>query len=271
MKKQLTDAGLYSDEHIVVNCCAEQHLNIIDRESCRPNGRLDFGLQYIADGCGYYKENGKIYPFERGTAILHFPGVPQHYSFKKEDNTVLLWAHFTGKLCEILRPFESNKTIKFAVANTKEFERIMRQMISASNIKAPYYETVCSGYMSVLLGLIAKNLQTDSAAAQKSHPQSIGKVINDMYLHFNEPIDLDKYAKMCCVSRSRFVHMFKEHTGVPPYRFQLQIRMERAIELLSYSKISIAECAAAVGFEDTSYFCRIFKKITSRTPTFYRE
>ena len=34
--------------------------------------------------------------YEEGSLLLHFPGVRQHYSFKKEDATHLMWAHFSG-------------------------------------------------------------------------------------------------------------------------------------------------------------------------------
>lgn len=65
--------------------------------------------------------------------------------------------------------------------------------------------------------------------------------------------------------------MFKAYTGFSPHRFQLKIRMERAVEMLNYTALSVAEIAAIVGYTDCSYFCRVFKNITGNTPLFYRK
>ena len=86
-----------------------------------------------------------------------------------------------------------------------------------------------------------------------------------------QEIDLEKYADMCFVSRSRFIHLFKEYTGFSPYNFQLKIRMERAIEMLVYTSLSVEEIAEMVRYADCSYFCRVFKKFTGHTPLFYRK
>ena len=95
-------------------------------------------------------------------------------------------------------------------------------------------------------------------------------VINAMNVRFNMPIDLDFYANICYMSRSRFVHFFKEKMGESPYSYQLKIRIEHAKEILSATDCSIGECAATVGFNDPSYFSRIFRKITGQTPPQYR-
>ena len=67
------------------------------------------------------------------------------------------------------------------------------------------------------------------------------------------------------------MHLFKDYTGFSPYRFQLKIRMERAVEMLEYTALSVEEIAEMVGYEDCSYFCRIFKRYTGHTPLFYRK
>ena len=96
-------------------------------------------------------------------------------------------------------------------------------------------------------------------------------VINEMNAAFEQPVDLQKYADMCYVSKSRFLHIFKEYTGLSPARFQVKIRMERAVEMLTYTALSVREIAALVGYTDCSYFCRMFKKMMGHTPSYYRQ
>ncbi len=261
----------HMDEYILVNNCAEQHLFDRDYNTLRENGRVDFGLQYIAEGRCYYEDDGEVKVVEKGKALLHFPNVRQHYFFKKEDKTILLWVHFTGHLTKILDELKSDKTVIVDLKNERRFEEIFRRMISAQNVKAPYYEITASGYLMVLLSDIAKTKANETAIGHISSQKELKAVINDMHLNFNKPIDIKKYADMCCISLSRFAHVFKEYTGVSPYRFVLHIKIERAMELLMSTDISVEECAEAVGFSDPSYFSRIFKKMTSKTPTEYKK
>ena len=123
-------------------------------------------------------------------------------------------------------------------------------------------------FLLVLLSLILKSRSAEEEKLQRIHV-GMDQVLTHMLLHFNEPVDLDLYAGMCYVSKNRFIHLFRDYTGMPPYRYQLKIRMDCARELLENTPISVKECAQAVGFGDISYFCRVFRKFTGHTPTWY--
>jgi AraC-like DNA-binding protein len=62
-----------------------------------------------------------------------------------------------------------------------------------------------------------------------------------------------------CLSPQYFGEIFKRQTGLSIKEYQRKIRMERAMELLRESSLSIMEIGEAVGFEDQAYFSRIFK------------
>jgi AraC-like DNA-binding protein len=260
-----------SDTYLAINSCGENILDETDAGTLRENGRIDFGIQYIAEGKGYYEENGETLTAESGTVLLYFPNIRQHYFFKKEDKARLLWAHCTGKFCEILDPIKQAGVVPVKIIDTKDFERVFKRMTAAYHRKEPYFQSVCDGYMQVLLSLIIKNATASRNAGDSKVNDGLENVLAYMNMHFHEPIDLTRYAKMCYVSRDRFLHMFKAHTGVSPYKYQLQIRIDRATEMLIYSSVSINEISLAVGFRDCSYFCRIFKKFTGKTPTQYRK
>lgn len=72
-----------SDEYIEVNACSQEVLNHVDHHTVRRDGRIDFGLQYVAEGRCYYEDDGEEKYIEKGCALLHFPNVRQHYYFKK--------------------------------------------------------------------------------------------------------------------------------------------------------------------------------------------
>ena len=51
----------------------------------------------------------------------------------------------------------------------------------------------------------------------------------------------------------------------------IKVRMEKACELLKMGKKSVAQVAEMVGYEDESYFGRVFKKHTGLTPAQYKK
>ncbi len=259
-----------SDQYLEVNTCGEMLLDNRDYDTLREKGRVDVGIQYVAKGRAYYEDDGEIKEAPAGSVLLHFPHVRQHYFFKEEDKTQLLWVHFSGEGAALLQPLVSDKTVCLPIDDPHTFRNTLQKMIRVFTVREAEYKLICVGYLTVLLGLMLRSAQAPLPSRELSRNR-LEPVLNHMNVFFYEPIDLARYADMCYVSRTRFVHLFKEQTGVSPYRFQLNIRIHRAKDLLENSSFSINECAQAVGFSDVSYFCRIFKKHTGYSPGEYRK
>ena len=208
MKEIQYSTDRHSDAYITVNNCGEQLLNKRDYDTVREDGRLDYGLQFVASGCGYYEDHGRIKTVEAGSMILHFPGVRQHYFFHKEDETHLMWVHFSGKVCEQLEVLRSAETVKLHANAPKEFRRTLDNMVRAYNRREPYYQTTCEGYLMVLIAQILQSASWDARVNALRH-DGMTQVLAEMNVNFSEPICLERYAEMCFVSKSRFLHLFK--------------------------------------------------------------
>ena len=72
------------------------------------------------------------------------------------------------------------------------------------------------------------------------------------------------------MSQYHFARLFKESTGLPPHRFVVQRRIERARTLLLDGHLSIDAVARAVGFRTRSHFSMVFHRHTGSPPTVYR-
>lgn len=73
------------------------------------------------------------------------------------------------------------------------------------------------------------------------------------------------------VSDAHFARSFKDAFGVPPHRYLLTRRIERAIALLRESELSITDIAFQTGWQSLGTFGRIFRDITGETPSATRE
>ena len=72
------------------------------------------------------------------------------------------------------------------------------------------------------------------------------------------------------MSETNFRKRFKAYTGLAPAQYRLRARLEKAERLLADSDATIESIALDLGFYDTAYFCKVFRRQTGRTPVRYR-
>src|SRR5262245_50420727 len=87
--------------------------------------------------------------------------------------------------------------------------------------------------------------------------------------HLDEHIPLPTLAGLARLSPYHFSRAFKQSFGVPPHRYHIQRRIERAKMLLAKSAMSVTEVGAAMGFSETSSFTSTFRRLTGITPSAY--
>jgi AraC family transcriptional regulator, arabinose operon regulatory protein len=88
--------------------------------------------------------------------------------------------------------------------------------------------------------------------------------------NLSRSVQIEDAAKMTGLSPSRFAHLFREQAGVTPQRFLEQHRLNRALQLLETTQLSIKEIAHQVGFSDPFYFTHRFKHHFGMAPRHYR-
>lgn len=81
---------------------------------------------------------------------------------------------------------------------------------------------------------------------------------------------LAELAALVGLSPGHFCRAFARSAGMPPHRWLIGRRIERACDLLRETNLSVGEIAARVGYEDPSYFARLFRQETGLSPLAYR-
>jgi AraC-like DNA-binding protein len=84
---------------------------------------------------------------------------------------------------------------------------------------------------------------------------------------FAQPLSLDAIAKVAGMSRFHFGRMFEAQVGKSPYRYLVDLRIERAAALLRTGKVSVTEAALSVGWNDLGRFGRAFRARFGVTPS----
>lgn len=84
-------------------------------------------------------------------------------------------------------------------------------------------------------------------------------------------VELATLAELAGLSQSHYSRAFKASTGLAPYQWQLQARIERAKDLLLNTNGCLQDVAEATGFADAVHFGRTFRKMTGATPAAWRK
>lgn len=96
-------------------------------------------------------------------------------------------------------------------------------------------------------------------------------VIKYIYDNYNKPLHINELSKIAGYSEYHFIRFFKSQTGKTCTNFINALRIEKSLDLLINTNLSITEIAFNVGYDDVSYFIKVFKRLTSSTPSNYRK
>jgi AraC family transcriptional regulator len=96
------------------------------------------------------------------------------------------------------------------------------------------------------------------------------KIADYIEEHLDEEISLQHLAEIAQLSRYHFARAFKHSFGLPPHRYHMSRRMERAKSLLEERARSVTEVGLMLGFAETSSFTTSFRRAVGVTPSDYR-
>lgn len=103
------------------------------------------------------------------------------------------------------------------------------------------------------------------------HRDIIFKTTDYIKRHFTEKLTLELVAEQVYLSRSHLSRILNEELGCTLSEYVNRLRVDRSKIFLMNGAMSLADIADAVGFDDQSYFTKVFKKVTGVSPGKYRD
>lgn len=88
--------------------------------------------------------------------------------------------------------------------------------------------------------------------------------------NLDRDVDLRTIASEAALSPYYFTRQFTAYVGVPPYRYLIRLRINRAMELLLETELSVTQICHRVGFNSLSHFTTTFHQHTGLSPSAYR-
>lgn len=154
--------------------------------------------------------------------------------------------------------------------NSAIINTLLTEMRRESETRIPGYRCCQMGYFMALLGNLCR-LYSENLESIHESSLNIGKVISYLNSNYQKDICLADILHKIAMSKSTFLRNFRRAIGTTPIDYLIQIRVARASYLLQESDLSISEVGYRVGFTDSNYFSRTFRKITGQTPREFRK
>lgn len=127
---------------------------------------------------------------------------------------------------------------------------------------------VLSMFYSILGALLPKL----NHKSEKRIDQRIEKAMEYIQLSAEQELSVPELATLSDMSASHFYTLFKKEVGTTPIEYKQNILINRAIRLLlSDTTTPIEEISESLGFSSSTYFRRVFKHITGKSPREYRK
>lgn len=98
----------------------------------------------------------------------------------------------------------------------------------------------------------------------------IGEALSYLERNIHREMNLEELASIAHMSRRSFLRVFQSATGTSPLAWVIEQRINRACGLLRQTDRRVTEIAFDVGFNDSNYFTRQFRKVTGLSPRSYR-
>ncbi|WP_066636830.1 PocR ligand-binding domain-containing protein [Desulfolucanica intricata] len=87
--------------------------------------------------------------------------------------------------------------------------------------------------------------------------------------NYNKPISLQDVANFIYINPTYLSYLFRQVTGYTFKNYLTQLRVEKAKQLLLNSSLTVSEISQRIGYEDSNYFSRVFKKVTGIPPSYF--
>lgn len=259
----------------------------LDFTSVPTHWHNEYEIIYIKKGVGVISLDLEYHDVKAGDIILIVPG--QLHSIEQKDNETMEYENIIfgadilmnkhNDFC-YTRYFSSltKRTVQiptiFNGSTCSYYYDIARCVDNADEICKTFpngYQLAIKSYLFQMFFIIFTNLPKDIAPVKKK--KSLDKmklIIKYVENNYAENISIEDMANLCDFSQSHFMKFFKNNMEVSFIEYLNNYRLTMASRLLISSTSSIIAIAMESGFDNLSYFNRLFKKKYEMTPSEFR-
>lgn len=236
----------------------------------RQYGCPDNILIYCVEGRGHYQTATRSYTLNANQFMILPPGKFHIYQADLHYPWSIYWVHFSGHKVKQLN--EWMHTEDYEQPTGIEYnKKIIDQWFEIYNALASGYSDNNLAFANLCLyKFLAFFLCHPNLIPANILPDPVGESIAYMRANIDKTLTVYNFAECIKLSGSHYSSLFRKKTGASPMDYFIQLKIQHACQLLSQTDLRISEIADKIGYDDSFYFSRLFKKINGKSPKAYR-
>jgi AraC-like DNA-binding protein len=238
---------------------------IVNTPGCIYGPRMQRELQLVLLHTGSMRIDidGTVNTILPGRVVIILPGQQVYIAFNEKEGTWHRWVTvITHKIkAEVLNEMEQLPRI---LPISKQMNQLIDILVDLqrqdiSNDRTERY-TLAMAAFQLYVSECRKGI------ISVIHP-AIPLVKSLIHEQYHEDLELADLASTACVSPGHLIRLFRQQEAMTPTQYLWRYRIERGIELLRSTGLSIGEIADRCGYKTSYHFARQIKAIKGRTPT----
>lgn len=268
----------------------------------KPSGELPHAhdymqIWYISRGCCEHWVEGMRHRLTRGDVFIIPPKLEHQvlqledaeiiscefsfdHFFPQQESTAYRHLHETAMSLSFVWLFlkdadDMQSQFSLRPETGERVNTLMNAMLVEYQNGEIYYEEFLRVQIMELLLLLAREYSQSARSgavidAYEKYKPMVEEAIRYVEEHYNEPLKLDDVCRISMMSKTYFCYLFKLLTQQTLVEYIMNLRVQKATQLLKDPANSITWVGYEVGFNDSTHFSRTFKKIVGVSPRTYR-
>ena len=233
----------------------------------------------ITEGTADFYVNSQKYEMKKGDSLIIPPyALHRAHSSASEPTSYYCICFDLDLICDewLKRGLETGSVIVGSLIEggsdrAEQIQKYIEKAFLACENRKPGWEMIAMGNMSLLLGLL-KSVGFFVQSTKPSKDADFGKKIMEYIIaNYASKISSRNIANELYMEHSSFCRTFKKTFGCCFTDYILDYRLEKAKTFLASTALPITEIAFSVGFNDCSYFCKVFKERIGTTPLSFKK
>ncbi len=245
-------------------------------ETYGPHEHLRIEINYVKKGSCILHLEGESITFHENEMMIIFSHIPHTFEAGSAGTTIMqleflpeIFSRFDPGQFSFdneLTPFnifsEKNRLIK--IVNNVRVMRSVQRIVNELNTRNKHYQYLVLMYFAELLILIYRYM--DEVYLPVCTNESLKKAVSYIRLNYQSEITITEIATHVGISERYLRKLFTRNLDIAPLDYLNQIRVNKSIELLRNTELSVKEICFKCGFKSPQYFSRVFRNQMGVTP-----
>lgn len=234
-----------------------------------PRMQNDLQLVLVHTGAMNVWIDGRRYDVPPGNVSLHKPGHHEEFHFAVEEETWHRWITITVETLSEQQQLNELEALPFYIPISDKMNQLTDLMLAIHRQHGSDDDIVVRSLGQAAICLYIA--ECGNEGGEKRTHSAVLKAKAVIQHRFHENLSLKQLAEEGYVTPEHLIRLFRRHEEMTPSQYLWSYRIERGLELLRSSGLSIGEIAEQTGFKTSHHFARSIKKKTGLTPSEIRK